>query len=133
MTFNAERQAIEQFFETNYTPPAGVNIYHESVPNVIDTAINITLLVRSGEQSQIGLDATSALFRNEGFIVFEVRTPIQRGSGDALNIIDDISELFRKQEFSGITIGSMVPDRIGIRDNWFQVNLLINFRRDEFI
>lgn len=134
MSYLAERISIENFFNTNYTPPAGVDLFFENIP--IPEQNNdpyIVLLVRDGTAFQGSMGGSvNNLFRNNGFAICEIRHLIDTGTNAALTIADDIANVFRAQQFDGITMLAPTIDRIGDRNGWYQVNVLTNFRRDVF-
>ena len=134
MSFNTERQDIESFFNTNFTPPPGVGVFYENIPIPNNnTSPYVTLLVRTGGEAQASLGSSTDLFRNSGFIVIEIRHDLDSGTAAALSIADTVSDLFRAQQIGNrITIINITPDRIGSRNGWYQINVLIEFRRDDF-
>lgn len=132
MTFQTERESLEEFFVNNYTLPAGVERYFENVPDVRDASPHIVMSVRSGDQNEGSFGTENVLFRNEGFVVFEVYGSLNEGTGEALGIVDGIAAIWRKQRIGGIMIKGLTVNRIGERNGWYQINLLVNFQRDEF-
>lgn len=133
MSYDQERQDIEQFFVANYTLPPSVDLFFENTPIPQNNEQPyIKLLVRDGTAFQASLGGQVNVKRNNGFVVCEIRHTQDIGTGNALRMADDIAAVFDSEQFGTNRITMLVPtvDRIGNRDGWYQVNVLTEFRRD---
>lgn len=69
-------------------------------------------------------------YRYPGIIMVQVFTNVNIGNGVAQRLADKVADIFRGQEFSGVTCRASSFNQIGDLDGWFQVNVLTEFYFD---
>ena len=92
--------------------------------------IRVTLLPAKADQISLG---PSPYFRYWGVLVFQIFVKPNIGAGRAIAIADLISPIFRAQKIGTITFRTPTLKVIGddSKAEWFQVNLSVNFFREE--
>jgi len=132
MSFSDERAAIESRFSANWTT---TDIKRDGVPFTQpdnDTAwVAITVENASEEETTIGSNARH-VFR--GNIIVQVFTPPHAGSDLARQYADTIATIWRRQEFSSGSSGTIWCRTPGIRvigetDGWYQINVVTEYER----
>ena len=71
------------------------------------------------------------MVRGEGYAMFSVFTPSNQGSQPALNFADQLAAIFTKWTDGGLTLFLARTVRVGMHDEWYQVNVLIPFKYDK--
>ena len=128
MTYEAEEQAIQSRFYSNFT---GISIKYDNVdftptPDQYWAEIE----VHDGQQLPISV-ADTVLYRNVGIISINVYGPLNAGTQTLKGYADDAAAIFRGQTFSNILCRGATVTRLGEIDGWFVYNVSIAFQRDE--
>lgn len=74
--------------------------------------------------------AAGVEIRETGTITVQIFSPVKQGSGDSVRLADQLFDLFVNKRIGNIK--SRVPSvqRIGVREGWYQVNVVIPYSYD---
>jgi len=98
--------------------------------------------MRNTDAAQVELGGNKNQHRNNGFVIVNVFTPLNKGDGDALTLAETVATIFRtNQHVSTGADGSMIfrdplvepigPDGQGVSvSSYYQVNVTVPFVRD---
>lgn len=128
MGFFSSTSDLEQYFATNWTY---TGVAHE---NSLFDSTNVNEWVRFIDQNASGNRAAlgnNPLYRYRGIVTIQVFVKPNVGQNRALSLADNVTALFRDQVISGIHFGVPQITKIGIRDGWYQVNVICPYYRDE--
>ncbi len=130
------RIAIENRLATNWaTTPIrywSSGVPFDPKPGVAYIALQITDVTGN----QVSLGSGSQLHRYAGLIILQILVPERGGPKVADQYCDTLDDLFRRATFSHGSSGTIVcrtPQKtvVGVQDGWYQVNLVVPFRRDK--
>lgn len=127
MNFEAEHKAIEARLENNWTETAIAFDNIEFQEQGREEFIRLTIL--DGASKQASLE-DKPLYRNIGLIAIQIFVRPGSGLQRAEKLGDMLAEIYRGAQFSGITCKAPQYQRVGEKENWFQVNLNIPFYMD---
>ena len=129
MTFQAAEIAIQQRLRDNWTTtPISYDNSDFSAQNDVPY---IHLSVIDGFASQVDWGKPTNTYRHLGVIVCQIFVPIGVGTGLAKGYADSIAAIWRSARFSGITCLTPRVEKVGEIGSWFQINVTVDFRRDE--
>lgn len=133
--FADERRAIEATFSAAYST---TTVKYENVSFNKPNTAWVALTVLSTEAKRITLGDNTQLHRFPGMIVVNIFTPEDKGTQEAREIADTISDIFRDAQFSAgssglITCRTPSLDSVGTRDGWYQLNVITPFHRDKLV
>lgn len=128
MGFFSSTSAIEQYFSTTwtYTPVAWENVQFDATN--LDEWVRFVDQNASGNRAALG---NNPLYRYRGIVTVQIFVKPNVGQKRVSDLIDNLTTLFRDQVISGVNFGVPHPTKIGIRDGWYQVNVLCPYYRDE--
>lgn len=125
MNYDDERIAVEKFLITRWsgTTQASVKVYVEAgkaVDPVLPYA-EMSIINGDAEQKELGGIQDSVWNKVEGYLQFDIYTPLNSGTAAARKIADAISAVFRRQRTSYGNSGVLnfgMPNRrsLGQRD-----------------
>lgn len=130
MSFKDEVKAIESRLLANW---ATTPIRFEGVPFTEPSSAYVALTVLTGEGVQISLGDV-ALRRWPGVIVIQIFVPELSGTRQAKTYADSLGAIFDRAQFSSdnsgvISCRTPSVETIGMLEGWWQVNVLIPYRR----
>ncbi len=129
MGYEAERQAIESRFETQWASATSIDFDNvDFVPTPGTSFVRLTIL--DGDSRQVSL-GDSPLYRSIGVIIISIFTPLDIGSATGRTLADNAAAIFRGWQSSGIVCRSPSIQRVGKTNGWFQYNVNVPFYRDE--
>ena len=142
-----ERRAIESYFETAWAGRTLLRFENTrfETPTGDPPPPWVALTIRSGEQRIASL-GPNALVRSVGLAIVQIFTAERTGSGVARGYADQASDLFRDPVGSTnprtVSYGASGPitfatedgrvsyaEILGVREGWFQVNVIAPYRR----
>jgi hypothetical protein len=128
MSFVAEKSTIEAYLVSNYT--STLVKYENDEMN--DTSVNewIRVSTQNAQASQVSL-GDNPLFRYRGVLFVQIFVRPDIGSGRALVIADLMTSLFRAKRISDMTFFVPRIQKVGVNKDWYQVNVSIEFSREE--
>jgi hypothetical protein len=127
MSFSAAQLAIENEFATNFT---GCAVKYENVefdPTPNSSFAELIVSDTSSRNAAIG----QSLHRSTGVIIVNIHTSKGIGTVTGRDLADKAAAVFRNKTFSGITCRSPVVRNAGEVQEWFVVNMMCGFFRDE--
>jgi len=65
--------------------------------------------------------------KSSGYIKIEIYTPAKVGAGEALDLVDEIANLFNNYNKEGLICKRARPQRVGQKKEWYVWNVLIPF------
>ena len=128
------RIAIEKRLADNWaTTP--IQYWSSGVPFQTPTTAYIAITIEEFNGTQITLGGTPQLHRYFGIITLQVFVPERQGAKTAAGYCDTLDNLFRRAQFSQgnsglITCRTPQARMIGASDGWYQMNLAIEYHRD---
>lgn len=128
MSFMATKSSLEQFITENIP---GLTIVYENdtlTDPTVQEWIKIHFMDGIGKQISLG---DNPYFRYSGVLNIMIFVKPDTGSGRAAQIADIITPLIRSKRISGTLFQVPYPQKIGVREEWYQVNLLTNYQREE--
>lgn len=127
MSYAAEKSVIEQYIVDNYTSTL---IKFENDVMIEDVSEWVRISIQNASAKQVSL-GSNPMFRYVGILFIQVFIKPDIGSGRALQIADEFTNLFRAKRINGILF--LVPEiqRIGISGDWYQTNVSVQFSREE--
>ncbi len=91
----------------------------------------VTLQHVSGTHSAFGGDGQNR-FTHTGILTVQIFTPIGKGGRDAYTLAQTVVEAFQGGEtLNGVRFRNVASNEIGVDDDWFQINVVINFEYDQ--
>jgi hypothetical protein len=134
MSFDAERRAIEERLKAGWTR-SDVYIVFDNVRSSRPEGqswIRLTILNGSARQA----DLANVMHRHTGVIDVGVFVPENTGTAIARQIAGDVAALFKRATFEAGSAGRIrtrVPSiiRRGNNDGWYQLNVSVEYWRDE--
>lgn len=133
MSFEHERVAIEGRFAANYTATPIKYANKKFEPPKTTAWVALTILTGIGRQASLG--ASNPLHRFTGVIQIDVFAPEDTGTATARGHADTIGDIYRRQQFSYSSSGTItcdtpyITDR-GIENGWHRLVVSIPYRRD---
>ena len=70
--------------------------------------------------------------RVAGLIVLSIYVPLEKGTNDARDYADQLSAIFRDQQFGGITCWEAIPRNVGEFQSWYQYDVSVRFFWDGY-
>lgn len=129
------RIAIESRINSNWTTTP-VRYWSSGVPFDVPSSAHIAVQIEEFSASQITLGDTPQTHRYFGVLTIQVFVPERQGAKAAAGYCDTLDDLFRRAQFSSgnsgvITCRTPQARTIGVKNGWYQVNLIIEFHRDK--
>ena len=128
MSFATTRRDIEGRLNSNW---ATTRIAFENVefatPRTDEAWVRLNIFEENSERVSIG---NPGCHRTSGLIVVSVFTPKNTGTQVARDYADTIAEIFRDQQFNGITCYETEPRNRGDFQSWYQYDLNVRFSWD---
>jgi hypothetical protein len=127
MSFLTQKSTLESFIQANLV---GTNVVFEnqSQGNKVSEWVRVNILNPDSRQISLG---NNPYFRYLGLLIFQIFIKPNVGSGRAMEIADQITALFRGKTISGMTFKPPVINPVGESGGWYQVNVSVNFSREE--
>lgn len=131
MSFNAIRQAVEDQFIAIWTGTPldqvnyGGNLNFTPTPNV--PWIRLQVVSQVTNNAEIGTN----FVRNEGLINAGIFVPVDSGESLAFDLADQVAQVYQNQDFNGIYCLATNMIRLGVTDNWYQINANTPYRTDK--
>lgn len=129
MTFQAQQIAIEQRLRDNWSTTPVEYPNSEFEPTNDDPFVRLSVI--NGPANQVDWGKSTNTFRHFGVIVCQIFVPINVGSGLAYSYADSLAAIWRTARFGGITCLAPSITEVGETGSWFQLNVSVDFRRDE--
>lgn len=135
MSFSNERSVLEKYFEDNWTLFTPIVPYRfDNIPFSQQTNTEwVSFSILRGETFPASVTVNKV--RNIGIVSVQIFAPQHKGSDSALKLADNVKSIFNFKaiQMSGgyATFFTTRVDMIGVRDGWYQVNTLSEFKRDE--
>lgn len=127
MNYLQEKIAIESFFSGNWV---STEIAFENGPSP-DADEWVRISIQNGEAFQASLGDSPA-FRYPGMVFIQIFTRKDGGSGRALELADELNDLFKLTVVDGIVFKVPQIKKINSADSeWYQVNVSIEFYRGQ--
>jgi hypothetical protein len=119
---------VSQYFSDNWshTQVDYGNIYFD--PKNLDEWVRFTDQVSTGRRASLG---DNPLYRYVGMVTVQIFVKPNAGEARALELCDFVTALFRDQRINGTQFRVPQPNKIGVRDGWYQVNAVCHYYRDE--
>ena len=128
MSFVAEKSTIEVFLASNYTSTLVKYENDEMNDSTVDEWIRVS--TQNAAASQISL-GSNPLFRYRSVLFVQIFVRPDIGSGRALVIADLMTSLFRAKSIGDMTFFVPRIQKVGVNKDWYQVNVSIEFSREE--
>lgn len=132
MTYEAQHNAIRTRFNTQWastTPIKWANVPFD--PPNDDAWVELSVGDAGAIQASMG-DPGNNTYRHTGAVTVMIFTPSGQGDKEALELADQAAAVFRAWQSGGILFRpAPFIRRIGTKDNWFQVNVVCPFQRDD--
>lgn len=131
MSYETERADIENRFATLWgaTCPVAYSNVAFSPPADSEWA-RLTILDNTTDEIGIGQPGAQ-LHRFQGLIIVSVFSQLNKGEKKARQLADLVFSIFKSADFGSVTTWAPSLTVIGESDGYFQVNVTINFKRDE--
>lgn len=126
MSYDAARKTIQNMLNDSWTTTAKVMSMNEVPPTSGDW---VRLSILDGEAQRAAIH--QARYRHPGLVVVQIFVEKDKGNGLAIQYGDSIASIFRGAAGGGITFRAATVREIGSAEGWFQVNVEIQFQRDE--
>lgn len=125
MNFENLRLEVVTYLEANYStyPVKYENLAFETPKGTPWVAL---YLKRGGNHQSEFANVDYEVF---GILIFQIFTPLNGGSVESGNILDELSGLFQNSEINGIWYGEAIVTDLGGKDSWYQTNLMIPYSR----
>lgn len=128
--------AIEARLAAAWGTTTPIRYWSSGVPFEVPSAPYIAVQIEEFDGGQITLGNVPQTHRYFGVITIQVLTPERTGGKAARAYADLLDPTFRRAQFSQgdsgiITCRTPQARTIGVRDGWYQINLVIPFHRDK--
>jgi hypothetical protein len=127
MNYAQELDALDGIF-INFA--GGIVVRHENENYDGEATEWVRISSQTAKGSQISL-GSNPLHRYKGVFFVQIFVLPDSGSGRAAEIVDAITTLIRGKTISGITFKVPTSHKIGVKDGWYQVNVLTEFYRED--
>ena len=124
MSYLVEKSDIETLFQELWvhTP-----VFFENVPVSTDSEwVRLTILNGDARQVTMGDDPG---FRYPGVVIVQIRTKKDLGSGRAMELADHVHNMFLNRILGKIRFKVPRIDRGPIDEEWFVINVSVDFYR----
>ncbi|MCC7173125.1 MAG: hypothetical protein IT459_21935 [Planctomycetes bacterium] len=112
--------------------PAGISVQHDNQAfQPTDGQAWLRFSVRGVGGDALDIASVSA-YRSAGVATAQVFTPVERGDGDALALADQVVAAFRGVTDHGVAFLAPTVKPIGASDSWWQVNVSIPWRIEQY-
>jgi hypothetical protein len=130
MSFEAERQALEVRFSTNWveTPIKWGNIAFKTAG--VAEYVAISLIHNDAMMAMRG--SVKNLYRYDAFIVTQIFVKAAAGSRRAHVLADMINDIWRTFSYNFITIHTPEIIEVGINRGWYQLTIIHPYYRNEY-
>lgn len=128
MSFLTEKSTIEQFFKLNFTEALIKYENDEMNDDSVNEWVRISIQNSKSFQASLG---SNPLFRYIGVVFVQIFTKLDIGSGRAIEIADNLTQLFRAKRIGDIVFKVPSLQKIGVSNDWYQVNVSVEFFREE--
>ena len=131
MSYAAALAAIIAHFDTNWAGTTEI-----AWPNVQFSSSGVTEYVRvdinDGVDTQITVGNAANDWRKFGVLIIQVFTELESGAKRSAELVDIVTNLYRGLQLSpSITFGEQDVVTVGQNDGFYQVNVEVEFHRDE--
>lgn len=129
--FDEQNAIIEKRLSDNWieTPIAFDNVNYK--PTIGTPWVRLT--VTWNGSSLISGTADAGLYREQGFIIIEVYTPINKGTQDNTSMCSEIAKLFRGYQSGSLYCQPPHVIRVGEEREWFHQNVYVPFYFDNCV
>lgn len=131
--FESTANVIRSRFNSNFPGlQPNVSILWDNFPGEPpDRGQWVRLTIQEGISFQAAYSATR-LWRTPGVVIVQIFIPAGTGDGEAREIADDVSGIFRGVTDSGVLFKAPYVTRVGLSDDevWYQLNVNIPYQVD---
>jgi hypothetical protein len=129
MSFSTVVRDIEARLIANWaTTVIDINPNADFKPPAYDTAwIKLRIFNEKTDRTNVG---NPGCHRTIGTIIIQIFTPLNSGTRTAIGYGDTLAEIFRDQQFNGITCREAHVEDVGEMDGRWQTNLIVPFYWD---
>jgi len=136
MYFEEARKDLEQMFKTGWASTSRVkyeNTQLTPVPGDDETWVAMTIREGKGVQASLG---NNPLLRFKGFVVIQVFSPKDSGTSKSKQLQGMVGKIFDRKFFMSsheagyFKFEIAYPIEPGVREGWYQVNVMVPFTRD---
>ena len=128
MGFVNEKAIIEKYIQQNYSSTQVKYENDEMNDSLIQEWVRVSSQSANGFQSSLGSNPT---FRYTGVLYLQIFVKPDVGSGRALELADMFTVLFRAKRIEGMVFQVPIIQKIGVYNDWYQVNVSVEFFRGE--
>jgi len=130
LTFEAERQALEERFSTNWseTDVKWPNVKFSSKGR--DEWVAFNYVPDLAREKSLGTDPV--LNRYYGDIAIQIFVTPNSGAARALQLASLVSDIWRNVTFGEFTVQTPRLAIVGVNDGWYQVDVISPYYRDSF-
>lgn len=128
MSFISEKSNIENYFTSNFNETLIKFENDEMNDSEVDEWVRISIQNSKSYQASLG---SNPIFRYIGILYVQIFVKPDIGSGRALSISDVVSNLFRAKRIGDTVFKVPEVKRIGSYNGWYQINVSIEFFREE--
>ena len=127
MNFQQELDVIDSIF-INFA--GGIVVIHENekYDGVATEWVRVSSQISSARQITMG---SNTIYRYRGVCYVQIFVSPDSGSGRAMEIVDFVSNLIRSKTINGVTFNTPRANKVGVKDGWYQVNVLTEFYRED--
>lgn len=138
MSYTAEEQAILSRVATEWgatTEIAWPNVDFNPADEVSDgdSWIRISIQRGPGTATQADIGSTAHRYRHRGTLVCQIFAPQGKGTGPVMALADQFAASFRSVTDTGVTYLTPSVGTVGSDGPWHQVNVTVDYYRDEVI
>jgi len=133
MTYEEARNAIQGYFDANWSATPTGTIAYDNLPFTPPSAEPwLRLAVRHAAGQQAGFGGGTRRYRRSGVTLLQIFVPEGEGPSEAVQLGDSAVGLFEGTVLSGnLRFGPVALREIGVEDGWFQINVAADFSFDE--
>lgn len=113
-----------QWENTDLRPPR--NAQGEPDPYVVFT-------IQNGPSEQIEFGKPTNNYRHNGMVIVQVLVPEDKGTDVVLGLADAVAGIYRSKQFTApnIVLKSPQVGRVGRNSGYYQLNVVIQYHRDD--
>jgi hypothetical protein len=130
LTFDTERQVFESRFDANWVS-TDIRWPNTSF-STKDRSEYVAYHNVTDDAKQKSLGGDPVLYRYFGNIVIQIFVVPNSGATRALQLAEQVADVWRSAIFSGITMGAPKTVTVGIVDGWYQLDVISPYHRDSF-
>lgn len=130
--FADERQIIEDYFRANWSETLAIYDNDDTIGGYEDSWLRLTIIPSTNFNATDGyLTLSPVVIRYTGYIAIQLFNPVNVGSGVNRRLTDEITKILRNKSINGINLKATSIQRIGIREGWYQTNIITPYYWDE--